>query len=53
MTWPTVLGGDVRHATKHPHNHGRQQRKSPSNAPHEAVRLVLTRQIDGQRPPEQ
>ena len=43
----------LRHAAKHHHNHGRPRRKCPPNAPHEALRLVLTRQIDGQRPPEQ
>jgi hypothetical protein len=42
-----------RHVTKHRHNHGCRRRKCPPNAPHEAVRLVLMHQIDGQRPPEQ
>jgi hypothetical protein len=37
----------------HRHNHGRRRRKCPRNTPHEALRFVLTRQIDGQRFPEQ
>ena len=43
----------LRHATKHRHDHGRRRRKCPPNAPHEALHLVLTHQIDEQRPPEQ
>jgi hypothetical protein len=43
----------LRHAKKHCHNHGRWRRKCPPNAPYEALRLVLTHQIDRQRPPEQ
>jgi hypothetical protein len=38
----------LRHATKHRHNHGRQWWKCPPNPTHKALRLVLTRQIDGQ-----
>ena len=37
----------LRQATKHHHNHGHRWRKCPPYAPHEAMRLVLTRQIDG------
>jgi hypothetical protein len=40
-------------ATKHHHNHGCRRQKCPPNAPHEALRLVLTHQIDGPLPPEQ
>ena len=43
----------LRHTTKHSHNDGRRRRKCPPDAPHEALRLVPTRQIDGRRPPEQ
>jgi hypothetical protein len=38
---------------KHRHNHGRRRRKCPRNTPHEALRLVPMRQIDGRRSPEQ
>ena len=37
----------LRHATKHHHNHGRRRWKCPPKAPHEALRLMLTHQIDG------
>ena len=43
----------LRQATKHHHNHGRRPLKCPQNAPLKALRLVLTRQIDGQQPPKQ
>jgi hypothetical protein len=43
----------LRHAAKHRHIHGRKWQKCPPNAPHEALRIVLTPQIDGQQPPEQ
>jgi hypothetical protein len=43
----------LRQATKHSHNHGRRRRKCPPNAPHKALRLIPTCQIDGQRSPEQ
>ena len=43
----------LRQAIKYRHNHGRRRRKCPRNAPHEALRLVPTRQIDGRRSPEQ
>ena len=39
----------LRHARTHHH----WRRKCLPNAPHEALRLVLMRQSDGQRPPEQ
>ena len=43
----------LRQAAKHRHNYGRQRRKCPPNAPHEALRFVLTPQIDGRQSPEQ
>ena len=36
----------LQQATKHHHNHGRRRQKCPPNAPHEALRLMLTHQID-------
>ena len=57
LTIPTMLWFNrkkwfvLRHTTKHHHNHGHRWLKGPPNAPHEALRLVLMRQIDGRQPP--